>query len=628
MFFIGSLTCLSIFLAWRLAAPWCAPFLAVCVTALLQVLAAMGGVYHEVRLAVAVLSFLSLLPVCLSLFTAGAPRRRYMWTAAPSLLFAGLLLLSAWHYAGARLVYWDEFFWGGFVKHLVQENSLWAWGSVLPRHDSVLLYPPMVTILQALLQPMGTFSEPAIALGEGAVLLSATGVVIHLARERGLSFWPLCFCALLTFGLLRSLGTPVRFFSYLFGYAESLQAALFLVPALALVFAGNTILTRTILLVGLPVLILCKVTGCLLVLCILGTTAVVAFLVAPAGQKLRQTGRMLILPGGACLLFWGLWRWYLQTHVLQHVPQLSARMANAFDPAVVQLVISKYVQAFFLTDLFAIPYVGDLPVVTGTAFLLLLSAYFILKKDANGQRCFRGSQYAALGILLCGFFCWMLAHAYVTIMYMTPEEQGRAASYERYIAVAIAPFLVAGLMAALESGMRCRPFLTRRIVKGGTFLLGTGMALFFFMRPVGLPANMAEMEQAARIVARASAPGARYWLVVGQERYLYGNACQFYLMPDRREAPVANDIVFNPHDTPETALLGGRLPADLRATVRRQKVDYLLLWRVPADFVARYGKELGLHEGEEFPLLLRLDAWREGERELPEKIVSPAESDR
>lgn len=300
-------------------------------------------------------------------------------------------------------------------------------------------------------------------------------------------------------------------------------------------------------------------------------------------------------------------------------------MANAFDPTVVQLVISKYVQAFFLTDLFAIPYVGDLPVITGTAFLLLLSAYFIVRKDAKGQRYFRGSQYVALGILLCGFFCWMLAHAYVTIMYFTPEEQGRAASYERYIAVAIAPFLIVGLMAALESGMRCRPFGARRIIKGGTFLLGTGMVLFFFMRPAGLPASIAEMDQAARIMVRASATGARYWLVVGQEKYLYGNACQFYLMPDRQEAPVTNDIVFNPHDTPETALLGGRLPADLRGTARRQRVDYLLLWRVPADFVARYGKELGLHEGEEFPLLLRLDAWREGERELPEKIVLPAQ---
>lgn len=262
MFFIGSLTCLSIFLAWRLAAPWCAPFLAVCVTALLQVLAAMGGVYHEVRLAVAVLSFLSLLPVCLSLFTAGAPRRRYMWTAAPSLLFAGLLLLFAWHYAGARLVYWDEYFWGGFVKHLVQENSLWAWGSVLPRHDSVLLYPPMVTILQALLQPMGTFSEPAIALGEGAVLLSATGVVIHLARERGLSFWPVCFCALLTFGLLRSLGAHVDYGSYIFGYGESLQTAFYTALALLVIFSScRDRLLRLLLQGGCAVLILCKPTG-------------------------------------------------------------------------------------------------------------------------------------------------------------------------------------------------------------------------------------------------------------------------------------------------------------------------------------------------------------------------------
>ena len=304
MFFVGSLTCLSIFLAWRLAAPWCAPFLAVCVTALLQVLAAMGGVYHEVRLAVAVLSFLSLLPVCASLFAAGAPRRHYLRTAAPSLLFAGLLLLFAWHYAGARLVYWDEFFWGGFVKHLVGENGLWAWDSILPRHDSVLLYPPMVTILQALLQPMGTFSEPAIAVGEAAVLLSATGVVIHLARERGLSFWPVCFCALLTFGLLRSLGTPVRFFSYLFGYAESLQAAFYLVPALALLFAKDTPLTRMILFVGLPVLILCKVTGCLLALCILGTAALTIFFAVPAKQKIRQLLHFVILPGGACFLAW------------------------------------------------------------------------------------------------------------------------------------------------------------------------------------------------------------------------------------------------------------------------------------------------------------------------------------
>lgn len=625
MLFLCSLTSLSIFFAWRLAAPWCAPFLALCLTALVQLMAAMGGVYHEVRLGMAVLSLLSLLPVCVTLCGKGASWRRAGQMLAPSLLFALLLLLFAWHYAEARLVYWDEFFWGGFVKHLVQENSLWSWGAVLPRHDSVLLYPPMVTILQALLQPAGTFSEPAIALGEAAVLLSATGVVIHLGRERGLSFWPLCLLALICFGLLRSLGTPVRFFSYLFGYAESLQAALFLVPCLTVIYAKNTALFRPLLLLALPVLLLCKVTGGLLVLSVLGTAAMMSFLGAPAGQRLRQGAGTFLLPGGFCILFWGLWRWYLQLHVLQYMPQLTSRMANVPDLTVIKTVFCEYVRAFFTTALISIPYIGDLTIVTGTAFLLIISIYFIFRKDCRKVRCFDTVQYCSLCMLLCAFFCWILVHAYVTVMYMTPEEQGRAASYERYIAVGIVPLLVSALMSALESGLRCRPFFTRQLGQVGTGLLVLGMTAFFFMRPVGLPPVMAEMEQAAGIVARAAAPGSRYWLVVGQAKYLYGNACQFYLMPDRQEASVENAPVFNPHDTAETALLGGKLPDDLRDTARRQKVDYLLLWRVPAGFVARYGKELGLHEGEKLPLLLRLDAWREGRREFPEKIALPAE---
>ena len=102
--------------------------------------------------------------------------------------------------------------------------------------------------------------------------------------------------------------------------------------------------------------------------------------------------------------------------------------------------------------------------------------------------------------------------------------------------------------------------------------------------------------------------------------------CRYLVMPERSAGRVSDMLEFNPVDSLEERLLGGTLPADLRATARRQEGDYLLLWRVPADFVARYGKELGLCE--EFPLLLRLDAWREGERELPEKIVLPAEPGR
>lgn len=627
LFFVGSLTCLSIFLAWRLAAPWCAPFLAVCVTALLQVLAAMGGVYHEVRLAVAVLSFLSLLPVCASLFAAGAPRRHYLRTAAPSLLFAGLLFLFAWHYAEARLVYWDEFFWGGFVKHLVGENGLWAWGSVLPRHDSVLLYPPMVTILQALLQPMGTFSEPAIALGEAAVLLSATGVVIHLARERGLSFWPVCFCALLTFGLLRSLGAHVDYGSYIFGYGESLQTALYTALALLVVFSCRERLLRLLLQGGCAVLILCKPTGILLVLCVLGAFALRQFW-GVARQRFRHVVWSIVGVVWPAVLCWGLWKIYRAICITGAAGADFSAMANSWGLETILDAIPVYAWAFLMRPLVSIPAIGLLTFATGTAVLLLLScggSWYLLRKDPRLLP--QGRGFAAL-LLVAGFLAWVAAHAYATMAYMDARELASAASYERYAAVAMGPLLVGTIFLFLLRTAKQGHLWQVRLVRFFSVVLMAVAVCFSLQRPADIPGHLAEMEQAARILQQSTPEGSSWWLVAGKASYEYGMICRYLVMPERSADCVSEVLEFNPVDSPEERLLGGTLPADLRATARRQKVDYLLLWRVPADFVARYGKELGLYEGEGFPLLLRLDAWREGERELPEKIVLPAQSGR
>lgn len=623
MFFIGSLTCLSIFLAWRLAAPWCAPFLAVCVTALLQVLAAMGGVYHEVRLAVAVLSLLSLLPVCLSLFAAGAPWRRYARTAAPSLLFAGLLLLFAWHYAGARLVYWDEFFWGGFVKHLVLEDGLWTWGAVLPRHDSVLLYPPMVTILQALLQPMGSFSEPAVALGEAAVLLSATGVVIHLARERGLSFWPVCFCALVTFGLLRSLGAHVDYGSYVFGYAESLQVALYTALAMLVVFSCQERLPYLILQAGCAVLILCKPTGILLVLCVLGAFALRQWHGA-AKQRCRHVAWSIARVVWPAALCWGLWKIYRAICITGAAGADFSAMTNAWGLETIVDAVLVYARAFLMRPLVSIPAIGLLTFATGTALLLLLScggSWYLLRKDPRLLP--RGRGLAAL-LLAAGFLALVAAHAYATMAFMDARELASAASYERYAAVGMGPLLVGTVFLFLLHAAQQGHLWQARLVRCLTVVLMAVVMYFSLQRPAGVPGHLAEMEQAARLLQRSTPEGASWWLVAGEASYEYGMICRYLVMPERSAGRVSERVEFNPVDSLEEQLLGGRLPADLRETARRQNVDYLLLWRVPDDFVARYGKELGLHEGEGFPLLLRLDAWREGARDFPEKIVLPA----
>lgn len=530
MFFVGSLTCLSIFLAWRLAAPWCAPFLAVCVTALLQVLAAMGGVYHEVRLAVAVLSFLSLLPVCLSLFTAGAPRRRYMWTAAPSLLFAGLLFLFAWHYAGARLVYWDEFFWGGFVKHLVLENSLWAWGSVLPRNDSVLLYPPMVTILQALLQPMGTFSEPAIALGEAAVLLSATGVVIHLARERGLAFWPVCFCALLTFGLLRSLGAHVDYGSYVFGYGESLQTALYTALALLVIFSScRERLLRLLLQGGCAVLILCKPTGILLVLCVLGAFALRQWFDV-AGQRFRRVIWSLVSVVWPAVLCWGLWKVYRAICITGAAGADFSAMANAWGLETVLDAIPVYAWAFLMRPLVSIPAIGLLTFVTGSAVLLLLAcggSWYLLRKDPRLLP--KGRGLAAL-LLVAGFLAWVAAHAYATMAYMDARELASAASYERYAAVAMGPLLVGTALLFLLRAEKQGRLWQARLVRFFSVVLMVVVACFSLQRPADVPGHLAEMEQAARILQQSTPEGSSWWLVAGKASYEYGMICRYLVM--------------------------------------------------------------------------------------------------
>lgn len=588
----------------------------------------MGGAYHEVRLAVAILSILSLLPVCLALFNAGVSRRHYIWTAVPSLLFAGLLLLFAWHYAGARLVYWDEFFWGGFVKHLVQENSLWAWGSVLPRTDSVLLYPPMVTILQALLQPMGTFSEPAIALGEGAVLLSATGVVIHLARQRGLSFWPVCFCALLTFGLLRSLGAHVDYGSYIFGYGEGLQTALYTALALSVIFSScRERLLPLLLQGGCAVLVLCKPTGILLALCVLGAFALRQFFDV-ARQRLRHVACSVARVAWPAVLCWGLWRGYRAICITGAAGVDFSVMANDWGLETVLEAVPVYAWAFLMRPLVSIPVIGLLTFATGTAVLLLLvcgGSWYLLRKDPRLLP--RGRGFAAL-LLVAGFLAWVAAHAYATMVYMDARELASAASYERYAAVAMGPLLVGTVFLFLVCAAKQGHLWQARLVRFSSVVLMAAVVCFSLQRPADIPGHLAEMEQAARILQQATPEGSSWWLVSGKASYEYGMICRYLVMPERSAGRVSDMLEFNPVDSLEERLLGGTLPADLRATARRQEVDYLLLWRVPAAFVARYGKELGLCEGEEFPLLLRLDAWREGGRELPEKIVLPAEPGR
>ena len=384
-------------------------------------------------------------------------------------------------------------------------------------------------------------------------------------------------------------------------------------------------LLRLLLQGGCAVLILCKPTGILLVLCVLGVFALRQWF-GVSRQRFRHVAWSIVSVVWPAVLCWGMWKVYRAICITGADGADFSAMANSWGLETILDAVPMYAWAFLMRPLVSIPAIGLLTFATGTAVLLLLAcggSWYLLRKDP--QLLPQGRGLAAL-LLVAGFLAWVAVHAYATMAYMDARELASAASYERYAAVAMGPVLVGTVFLFLLRAAKQGHLWQARLVRFFSVALMAVVVYFSPQRPAAdIPGHLAEMEQAARILQQTTPEGSSWWLVAGKASYEYGMICRYLVMPERSAGRVSDMLEFNPVDSLEERLLGGTLPADLRATARRQKVDYLLLWRVPAGFVARYGKELGLYEGEAFPLLLRLDAWREGKRELPEKIVLPAE---
>lgn len=492
---------------------------------------------------------------------------------------------------------------------------------MLPRRDSVLLYPPMVTLLQSLLQPAGTYSESAIALGEAAVLLSCAGVVVHVARQR-LSLLSSSLLVLIAFCLFRTLGAArgdVN--SYLFAYGDGLQLALYSSLGLTLAYGRDRRHQVLLLVAGLPVLVLCKASGVLLVLCLWGAWALRGLFVAEQGKSRRA--RLAGAAGIAlpAMLFWLLWRGYLATAIVPGLP--PAAESFSVDWQTVRNVFETYTQAFLKRRTIFLPYGERLLFLSYTSVMLagiLCTLGIIFYRRKNILDC---GNWIAVFSLLMGFVGWLIVHAYISACYMHPQEYKYFFCFERYISVALGPLLLIAFSCLLEQG---EAWGRRRFRYGvGAMLLALCIPLVIWgLIPArGLPPAVVAMEQAARILEKNTPLGSVYWLVSGRRESFDANMCQYFLMPDRREAPVENLFRFNPHGSPELDLQSGILPMPLKERVQEQKVDYLLLWSWPADFLERYGALLGLGKDVHPPVLLRLDNWRQGMVPFPERCPLP-----
>ena len=625
---IAGLCSLSLFLAWRLVPPLTAPFLAISYTALFHIAFALAYLYTQGK--VALLAFSLFLGCYTFIRLLRTDRMRLAEIAKPILIFGLLLCFFVWHYANARVVYWDEFFWAGFVKHLVLENGLWNWGSVLPRKDSVLLYPPATTILQALFQPLRHFSESRIAVAESAVLLSACGIVLHVGLPRIKGRLEQCCLVLGCFVILRSLGTLVKHYSCLFAYSEALQLAIYTSLVLMVFFEFRETKKRLLLWSGsLLLLVLCKPTGFVLSGFVVGTIALVQIINSGNNdsetdfwEKLKRgflpslkIGLTLFLP---CSFIWFGWQLYADNIVLGEMQSYLAQMGNDSFTAGLPVVVKAYIEAFFVKSFLSMPYIWHGKYIS-TNFVFFLGIGVMLWYAYRHVRPYPGN-HILFAYFLLTWLIWVVLHSYALLRYTSAEEQMYAASYERYVAIILGPALLIACILFLQAASLHGKRILKRFLQLCLALMVVHALIFAFMRPHGLPEPIADMREAATFLQKNIPSGSTYLLVTGNPKYELNNACQFYVMPDLREAYVESSGSFNPHTTRLVKLSGGDFSGNFRELAQKYNIDFLLIWHCGQNFMVQFGPLLGLDPTGKTPILLNLKAWRAGAEAIPQKI--------
>ena len=617
---------LSVFIAWRYDAPLVAPFVSICCTSLIHCAGAMAHIYVQSKMAMLGISVLLGGYTACKLFC--SDRERLIRICKPILLFALLLAFFAWHYAQARISYWDEFFWAGFVKHLVLENGLWNWDSILPRKDSVLLYPPGITIIQSLFQPFWHFEESSIALGESALIIAACGVVLHVAMPLIKGTLAKSCLVLSSFVILRALGTLVKNKSYRFAYGDAIQLAVYSSLILMSVFRFMEIKDRLLIWsCCLIFLVLCKATGVVLACFVIGLICINQLIQHDKNEKINKiilknnflsTIKTFFILFISCIIVWISWEIYVRYIVFGDMYACFSNIGNYLQISGIYTILKSYINAFFVKTLFSVPYIWYGKYISTTFFFFLaIGAMFYYVHQYNNLNIIK---YIQLAYLSLTWFVWLVLHAYVSLRYFTPAEQARAASYERYIAVVIGPALLMALIlflqaVSLQSSLRIKKFFQLCLV-----FLAVPVVILACMRPNSLPDSIEEMRAAAMCLQESVPSGSTYLIVTGRKEYALNNACQFYVMPDLREAYVEQGISFHPHTDRMINVSLGEFPENFKVFVKKYNVDYLLLWNFDNNFVTRFGRELGLPIDCQAPVLLALQDWQECKTEYPQQI--------
>ncbi|MEG2172742.1 MAG: hypothetical protein RRY29_05730 [Desulfovibrionaceae bacterium] len=495
----------------------------------------------------------------------------------------GGLLFFVWYYHGTLLSYYDEFFWGGFAKSFYHEGGLWTSLSALPRDDMSQAYPPMPAILANLFMPLrGPFTEQSIAMGGVALVLSTGCLAYHYSQER-LGQIQAGVLAGIVACTVRVIGAKCEGF-YLIGYADYLQGAVFACLLCFAIFEKNPLRKTLLLMLGLPMLALCKQTGIVLCLCVILSALLQQYLHGVRLHRLSVNLTLMLLP---TLLSYGTWTAYTKKYIVQPAGSgalLDIRAALA-DP-LLWPSFKAYAWAFVERPLLVSPSLGWLNYGTGTlSFFLVGAGLYVLARcrthawDKNAS--------AQILLLLLGAAGWFVLHWYAGFVFFVEPDLYKAACYERYIG----PYV-----SAVWSVFLLMFFMTLAQKPGNTLLINVllglnALALIVvctlpWERPAALSfsAVRQKMTQAAQYLETHTPPHSKIYFVPSGGSTAEEWSLRYLLLPARHGTslvPQALTVPGQPRPTVKKFLVPPA--AEREKLFREQAVDYLFIFSPDAD---------------------------------------------
>ncbi len=573
---------------------------------------------------------------------------------------AALQCFITWYYYGAKLHYYDEFYWAALARDLFQSGALLQ--GISPIMESLIpkVHPPFMMLLQSFFSTIPgkelLYQESSVGVACLTVLLAFFCLVVQFCHKHMPLFHALAV-GIFALILVRVIGTNLDNGVYVMGYVENYQAALFSLGICLTCLMSRSYLQFFALLSTVLILTMTKATSHIFAFCIISLYFLLTLYAFWKERKQEKPSTSLkdfgISLGICALLFTSVVafkiHWTLQEHrayaqyAQLQVPAKPSPPAKDFTPKSSQAQepsASKDVQKSpqtkisledvtntssivnnwkglpwehlrtWLWGLLELPLLHSpyiparympifftlLPLYVYMFFLMALGYFFF------GIR-YKKEDIHVLSFLSLSLAVWFFLRFIIALHFHSPEEIARVASYARYMSVFVAPILVhMTIVYHIRVGTayvknKSIYYLSLLFFPIGLILI-CGFIPWLTPRHVPLPEKRLTMERAATYLENHTPKGARIWFISQQKNIETLSIARYFIFKERR-----TDLAL-PWQIPTSE--EGIINLDALLPLAQSKhVEYIFLWNEKTNL--HYRLAGNVYESAKKPILIPLN---------------------